>query len=126
LQQALYIDREVDVELKWILAVVCEVAFWTLFLTFLLLRYRYGRDELSVAVFIAIVADHVAMLGLGVWDYVQTGHVNLFTAFVVAILVYGLTIGRRQTQRLDAWARARFRPRSRTRPEARSAPLRPR
>jgi hypothetical protein len=106
----------VDVELKWILAVGCEVAFWTLFLTFLLLRYRYGRDDASIAVLIAIIADHVIVLGLGVWDYVEEGRVNLFTAFVCAILVYSLTIGRGHTERVDAWARRRFRPRSRTRP----------
>jgi hypothetical protein len=104
------------VELKWILAVACEVAFWTLFLAFLVLRYRYGRDDASIAVLIAIIADHVALLGLGVWDYVEEGRVNIFTVFVVAILVYSLTIGRHHTQRADAWARRRFRPRSRTRP----------
>jgi hypothetical protein len=107
-------------ELKWILAVACEVAFWTLFVSFLLLRYRYGRDGASIAVLIGIIADHLAVLGLGIWDYVETGHVNLFTAFVLAILLYGLTIGRRHTQRADAWARRRFSPRNRTRPAARS------
>ncbi len=53
-------------ELKWILAVGTEAAFWTLFVTFLLLRYRYGRDGASIVVLAAIVLDHVVLLGLAV------------------------------------------------------------
>jgi hypothetical protein len=113
-------------ELKWILAAACEVAFWTLFVSFLLLRYRFGRDDLSIAVLIAIIADHVAVLGLGIWDYAETGRVNLFTLFVLAILTYGLTIGRRHTKRVDAWARRRFTPRRPGPPAARSGRSRPR
>ena len=60
-------------ELKWILAIACEAAFWGLFLAFLLLRYRYGRDGASIAVLVAIVVDHVVLLGLAVWDYLDTG-----------------------------------------------------
>jgi hypothetical protein len=114
------------VELKWILAVGCEVAFWTLFVSFLVLRYRFGLDRASIVVLIAIIADHVALLGLGIWDYVETGRVNLYTAFVLGILLYALTLGRRDTARVDAWIRRRVTPRDRPRPEARSAPLPPR
>lgn len=113
-------------ELKWVLAIACEVAFWTLFVSFLVLRYRYGRDDASIMVLIAIIADHVAVLALGVWDYVETGKVNLFTLFVLGILLYAFTLGRRHTERVDAWAKRRFTPRRPSPPEARSAPLPPR
>jgi hypothetical protein len=112
------------VELKWILAIACEAAFWTLFLAFLLLRYRYGRDGASIAVLVAIIVDHVALLSLAAWDFAETGHVNLFTLAILALLAYALTAGRRDMRRVDAWAKQRFSRPRRPRPEARPAPLR--
>ncbi len=109
-------------DLKWMLAIACEAAFWTLFVTFGLLRYRFGRERASVFVLVAIVLDHVALLALGVWDYVDTGHVSTFTVLIIALLVYALTLGKRDMKRVDAWAKRRFSRRSRARPEAAPAP----
>jgi hypothetical protein len=111
------------VELKWMLAIGCEAAFWLLFVAFLLLRYRFGRDGASVAVLVAIVVDHVALLALGVGDDVETDRVNAYTLAILGLLLYALTLGRRDVARVDAWARRRFSPRPRARPEARSVPL---
>jgi hypothetical protein len=114
-------------ELKWILAVGAEATFWALLLAFLLLRYRYGRDGASVAVLVAILADHVVILGLGAWDFAQTGRVSAYTLAIVALLVYAVTFGKRDVVRVDAWAKRRFSPRVRRgRPGARCAPLPPR
>ena len=108
------------------LAVGCEAAFWVLFIAFLLLRYRFGRDGASLAVLVAIVLDHVALLGLAAWDYAETGSVNAYTLVVLGVLVYALTLGKRDMKRVDAWAKRRFSPRDRVRPAARSVqPHRP-
>jgi hypothetical protein len=112
------------VELKWVLAIASEAAFWAMFLAFLLLRYRYGRDRASVAVLVAIVLDHVVLLGLAAWDFAQTGHVSTFTVVILAALVYALTAGRGDMRRVDAWAKRRFSPRPARPPAARPAPLR--
>jgi hypothetical protein len=114
------------VELKWILAITFEAAFWVMFLAFLLLRYRYRRDGASVAVLVAIVVDHVALLGLAAWDFIDTGHVNTYTLAILGLLVYALTLGKRHMKRVDAWAKRRFTPGERGRPAARSVqPHRP-
>ena len=110
-------------ELKWILAAGLEATFWALFVAFLLLRYRYGRDGASVAVLVAIVVDHVALLGLAVWDYADRGQINGYTIVVLGILVYALTIGRRDMERVDTWAKRRFTSRDPVRPAGRSVPL---
>jgi hypothetical protein len=114
-------------ELKWILAAGAEATFWTLLLAFLLLRYRYGLDGASIAVLVAILLDHVVILGLGVWDYAETGRVSAYTVAIVALLVYAFTFGKRDVKRIDAWARRRVSPRRPAgRPAARCAPLPPR
>jgi hypothetical protein len=112
-------------ELKWILAVGAEATFWTLLLAFLVLRYRYGLDRASIAVLVAILLDHVVILGLGVWDFAQTGRVSAYSVAIVALLVYALTYGKCDVKRIDAWARRRVSPRRPRagRPAARCAPL---
>jgi hypothetical protein len=110
-------------ELKWILAIGAEATFWALFLAFLLLRYRYGRDGASLAVLAVIVLDHVVLLGLAAWDYAETGRVSTYTVVILALLVYAVTVGRRDLRRVDAWAKRRFSRRRVPRPEARPAPL---
>jgi len=119
------------VELKWILAIGAEATFWTLLVAFLLLRYRYGLERASVALLVAIVLDHVVILGLGAWAFARNGQVSAYTIAIVALLAYAFTFGRRDVARLDGWAKRRFgrlrppvvRP---GRPEARCAPLPPR
>jgi hypothetical protein len=115
-------------ELKWILAVATEATFWTLFVAFLLLRYRWGREAASIVVLVAIVLDHVALLGLAAWDFSETRAVSPFTVAILALLAYAFTFGRHDMARLDGWAKRRFSPPA-VRPgrqEARCAPLPPR
>ena len=112
-------------ELKWILAIAAEATFWVLFGAFLVLRYRYVRDDLSRALFVAIVVDNVVILGLGVWDFLETGRASTYTTAIGALLLYGLTFGKSDMKRLDAWAKRRLTPRSRVRPEARCEPSHP-
>ena len=70
--------------------------------------------------------DHVALLALGAWDYLDTGHVNGYTLFIVGLLLYAVTFGKRDVKRVDAWAKRRFSPRAPRRPAARSVqPHRP-
>jgi hypothetical protein len=119
------------VELRWILAIGAEATFWALLVAFLLLRYRYGLERASVAALVAIVLDHVVILGLGAWDFARTGQVSAYTVAIVTLLAYAFTFGKRDVVRLDAWAKRRFgrlrRPAARPgRPEARCAPPLPR
>ena len=88
-------------ELKWILAIGLEVAFWLMLASFLVLRYRYGMERITRAFVIGAVLDTAAIVALGVWDYLETGTVSSYTLFVTAIVIYGLTAGRNDLRRLD-------------------------
>ena len=70
-----------------------------------MLRSRYGRDGASVAVLVAIVADHVVLLGLAARGYAATGGVSAYAVAIVALLLDALTAGRRDVARVDPWAK---------------------
>ena len=97
-------------EIEWALAIGFEAAFWLMLAAFLVLRYRLGIEAATRPFVIGVVLDTAAILALGVWDFAETGHVNVYTLFIAALLAYGLTSGRRHFEHLDAWMERRVRP----------------
>jgi hypothetical protein len=97
-------------ELKWILAIGLEAAFWIMLAAFLVLRYRYGMEGVTRLFVIGTVIDTAGLVALGVWDFAATGGVNGYTLFIAGLLLYALTWGKKDLKRLDAWIAQRARP----------------
>lgn len=100
-------------ELKWALAIGFELAFWLMLAGFLVLRYRYGFERVTRIFVIGVVLDTAGILALGVWDFAETGTVSGYTLFIVALLAYSFTYGKKDMRRLDRWMAAKLRPRRR-------------
>jgi hypothetical protein len=98
-------------ELKWILAVGLEAAFWIMLAAFLVLRYRYGMEGITRLFVIGVAIDTAGLLGLAVWDFAANGSVNAYTIFIGALLLYAFTAGKRDMKRLDAWMARKLAPR---------------
>jgi hypothetical protein len=90
-------------EHKWVLLVGAEASFWLLSGTFLVLRYWAGLDRLSLAFLALILVDNLIILGLGILDYLYTGVFATYQFAIVAVLLYGITFGKRDFARLDAY-----------------------
>jgi drug/metabolite transporter (DMT)-like permease len=89
------------VELKWALAIGFEAAFWLMLAAFLVLRYRFGIEAVTRYFVIGVVLDTLGILGLGLWDFVETGRVSGYTIFIAALLGYSFTYGKKDMRRLD-------------------------
>jgi hypothetical protein len=90
-------------EHKWVLLVGAEASFWLLSGTFLVLRYWAGLDQLSLVFLALILVDNLIILGLGILDYLYTGVFATYQFAIVAVLLYGITFGKRDFARLDAY-----------------------
>jgi hypothetical protein len=97
-------------ELKWILALAFEAAFWLMLAAFLMLRYRYGMERITRLFVIGVLLDTSGILALGVWDFAETGRVSVYSAFIAALVVYSLTAGKEHLRRLDQWMASNLRP----------------
>lgn len=95
-------------EYKWVLLVGAEVSFWLLSGSFLVLRYWAGLDRLSLVFLLLIVVDNLIILGLGVLDYLYTGVFATYQFAIIAVLLYGVTFGKRDFKRLDAYLKRRI------------------
>jgi hypothetical protein len=102
-------------EIKWILAIGLEAAFWLMLAAFLVLRYRYRVEGVTRLFAIGVVLDTAGILALGVWDFAETGKVSVYTAFIAALVAYSLTAGKEHLRRLDRWMAANLRPSRRVR-----------
>jgi hypothetical protein len=97
-------------ELKWALAIGLELAFWAMLAAFLVLRYRYGMEGITRLFVVGVVLDTAGILALGIWDYFETGAVSAYTLFIVALIAYSLTFGKKDMRRLDRWMARKLRP----------------
>jgi hypothetical protein len=102
-------------ELKWILALTLEAAFWVMLSAFLVLRYRYGMESITRVFVIGVLIDTAGFLALGVWDFAETGGVSVYTAVIVGLIAYSLTAGKEHLRRLDRWMARTLRPSRRVR-----------
>jgi hypothetical protein len=90
-------------ENKWLFLIGAEVSFWVLSGAFLVLRYWFGSDRGSLVLLALIVVDNVFILALGALDYLRTGEFAAYQIVIAAVLVYGLTFGKKDFKRLDAY-----------------------
>lgn len=97
-------------ELKWILAIGFELAFWLMLAAFLVLRYRYGMEGITRLFVIGVVLDTAGILALGIWDFAETGNFSTYTLLIVGLIAYSLTFGKEHMRRLDRWMARTLRP----------------
>jgi hypothetical protein len=101
-------------DVKWIFAIGLEASFWIMLAAFLVLRYRYEMESITRFFVVGVVLNTLGFLTLGVWDFAATGHVNVFTVFIVALVAYGISSGRKHFEHLDAWMARKIKPRAGT------------
>ena len=92
----------------WELFIFVEVIFWLLIILFLILRYILQWKSASIGILPLFVATIIADLFLGWVDYQQTGEFSLFQIIVVIFVIYAVTSGRSDFQRLDAWVQRKI------------------
>jgi hypothetical protein len=109
-------------EIKWVLAIGLEAAFWIMLAAFLVLRYRFEMEGVTRLFVVGVVLDTLGLVALGVWDFAVTGEVSTYTMVIAGLLIYALTLGKRDMKRLDAWMARRLTPRSRRRAGAPGKP----
>lgn len=94
-------------ENKWWFLIGAEVSFWVLSGAFLVLRYWFDSDRGSLVLLALIVLDNLFILALGVLDYLSTGEFASYQLVIAAVLIYGLTFGKGDMKRLDAYLKKR-------------------
>lgn len=90
-------------EHKLTILIATEIMFWILASLALLLRYWFRMKKASFAVFIILIISQLAVLCIGILDYMIGGTLSQFHIVIIILLLYGLIFGKSDFQNLDRW-----------------------
>jgi hypothetical protein len=86
---------------KWMFFIIGEIVFWVSIIGFLVLRYVYRLEKISkYLIFVWLLSD-LWLLAIGILDYRHTGKINTFQIVIVVALIYALTEGKKDLQKLE-------------------------
>ncbi len=96
-------------ENKWAILLILEIFAWSATIFMLYARYKMqSQFWFKVASVIFMLTGVIPQVLLGVINFVVTKEIDLFTLVIVLLIIYGVTIGKKHIQKLDAWAQEKF------------------
>ncbi len=96
-------------EYRWLILAVLEVLAWASTFLMFYARYRLRSTALFRAgVLLTILTGVIPQIGMGIINYIGTREIDLFTAVIVALILYGVTAGKKDVRRLDAWVQNKY------------------
>ena len=94
---------------KWAVLLILEIFAWAATILMFYARYKMRSQIWFKAASALLVATGVVpQVVLGLANFAATKEFDLFTTVIVVLIVYGLTIGKKHIQKLDAWAQKKF------------------
>lgn len=88
-------------EYKWLFLIMGEVVFTLCAAAFLLLRYWYQLEKLSIIVFLIFIVNDLWIAFLAVMDYQRTGAISWYQIIAALFILYALTLGKSDMKKLD-------------------------
>lgn len=100
---------QILVENKWVILASLEVLAWASTFFMLFARYKFNsKTGFRIGVFLTVITGVIPQVTLGIINFIATRHVDLFTLIIVLLIIYGVTIGKKDIKRLDKWAREKY------------------
>jgi hypothetical protein len=100
-------------ENKWILLLMLEIFAWSS--TFFMFYARYKMRSsfwFKTASVLFALTGVIPQVSLGIVNFIAKKELDLFSLVILLLTIYGLTIGKKQVQKLDYWAKGKFSPKS--------------
>ncbi|MGI6451530.1 MAG: hypothetical protein ACOX3R_15090 [Desulfitobacteriia bacterium] len=96
-------------ENKWIILLIIEVLAWLSTFFMLYARYRLQSKQLfKLGTILTLMTGVVPQVTLGIINLITLKRVDAFTVVILLLILYGLTLGKRQIKRIDQWAKRKF------------------
>lgn len=83
--------------------IASEVIFWVFVSLALLLRYWFRMKKASLAAFIILILNELAVFLVGVLDYIAIGMISQFQILIIIFILYSIIFGRSDFKKLDRW-----------------------
>ena len=96
-------------EYKWWILIGLEVLAWIF--TFFMFYARYGMKSnfwFKVGVIMFTITGVIPQVIIGFLNFISKWEIDWFTLIIVVLIIYGLTFGRKEVKKLDAWMQKKF------------------
>lgn len=96
-------------EYKWGILAMLEVLAWAA--TFFMFYARYGLRSnrlFKLGIFLTVITGVIPQVTMGIINYVSTRQIDIYTGVIVLLIIYGLTIGKKDVKKIDLWAKKKF------------------
>lgn len=88
---------------KWLFLILAEIIFWVSTLSFLIVRYWFNLNKLSVAFFILFILNDLWIATMGYFDYLKTGKFSAYQIIILIVIAYAFLYGKSDFQKLDGF-----------------------
>jgi len=96
-------------EYRWIILGVLEVFAWLATFFVFYARYRMkSRRWFRIASALLVLTGVIPQVLLGIVSFGATKEVDLFVIFIILLILYGFTFGKKQVLKMDKWAQRKF------------------
>ncbi|MBO2535967.1 hypothetical protein [Rummeliibacillus suwonensis] len=92
---------EFVLENKWIFLVIAEAVFWICLITFLVLRYWFNLNKLSMLFVAIFIINDLWIAAMAFMDYMNTGKFSSYQIIIMVIIIYAMTFGKSDFKKLD-------------------------
>lgn len=86
---------------KWAFLMLAEVIFWVSTLSFLIVRYWFNLNRLSIAFFVLFIVNDLWIATMGYFDYMRTGEFSAYQIIILIVIAYAFLYGKSDSQKLD-------------------------
>jgi hypothetical protein len=96
-------------EYRWLILVVLEIIAWASTFLMFYARYRLRSNVwFRIGIALTVLTGVIPQVLMGILNYIGAGEIDLFTAVIVALIIYGATAGKKGVRRLDAWMQNKY------------------
>ncbi len=94
---------------KWLILATLEVLAWAS--TFFMFYARYGLRSnrlFKLGIFLTVITGILPQVSMGIINYAATRQIDIYTGVIILLIIYGLTIGKKDVKKVDQWAQKTF------------------
>ncbi|MFP7486273.1 hypothetical protein SFC65_19105 [Priestia filamentosa] len=93
---------------KWPILIGCEAFAWIATLYMLIARYWIQSNiQFICATVLAGITGYVPHIILAILDFVKYKTINFFIAFILLLMIFALTLGKKLLTKVDYWIQSR-------------------
>lgn len=94
---------------KWAILLGFEALAWTATFFMFYARYRLASEFwFRFCAVVLALTGVIPQVTMGIINFINNREIDIFTLVIVILIIYGMTLGKKDVKRLDRWMQKTF------------------